>query len=225
MGWSRHDLLCLLALSFVLLHWFYDGSLKPQRIWAFLHMYSHYRVVGIWCWGYRSAWLILSWRSAHLINFPCTHHESGTAARISLRFGVEDYVCMAAAWKGDGHGWMIFVRNMAILNICVSWITFKAGYLSVFWSELAGIWCGHLLKPCQCWTNTWSWFNDFEFVVLFHWFHDGSLKPQRIWAFLHMYSHYRVVGIWCWGYSSAWLISSWRSAHLVNFSIVHHKWS
>ena len=81
---------------------------------------------------------------------------------------------------------MIFVRN-----ICVSSITFKAGYLSVFWSELAGIWCGHLLKPCQCWTNTWSWFNDFKFFVLLHWFYEWSLKPQRL-----SYTCIVIIGLW-----------------------------
>jgi len=93
----------------------------------------------------------------------------------------------------------------------------------VFWSGLAGIWCGHLPQPSQCWTNIWSWFSDFENFVLLHWHHDGSLKPQRILTSFHMHSQYRAVGISWWGYRSAWLISSWRSAHLINFSCVRHK--
>ena len=93
----------------------------------------------------------------------------------------------------------------------------------MFWSGLAGIWCGHLPQPSQCWTNIWSWFSDFENFVLLHWHHDGSLKPQRILTSFHMHSQYRAVGISWWGYRSAWLIASWRSAHLINFSCVRHK--
>ena len=87
---------------------------------------------------------------AHLINFSCTHHKSGTeiwcgglyvhGRGLKRRWSRLNDFC-------SKYGYFQYLR---LMNFILNRISISV------WSWLAGIRCGHLPQPSQCWTNIWS---------------------------------------------------------------------